>query len=69
MDSSLTPKETIDLVDGTVETARQSMQQSLSGSERVSDAVQLKLTIDLGHKRIGDLPDEVIDIFRRDIER
>ena len=69
MESSISSRETIDLVLSTVETARQSIQQSLSGSERVGETVQLKLTIDLGHNRIGDLPDEVIDVFRRDVER
>ena len=69
MELPISYRETVDTVLSTVETARQSIQQSLSGSERVGDTVQLKLTIDLGHKRIGDLPDEVIDIFRRDVER
>ena len=45
------------------------MQQSLAGSERVGEAVKLKLTIDLGRQHIENLPDDVVPIFKRDVER
>ena len=61
--------ETVNLVRSAVDNARQGMQQSLEGSERVGEAVKLKLTVDLGHKGIEMLPEEVVQILKRDVER
>ena len=69
MESTLDRSETLGLIQDAVDTARQGMEQSLAGSERVGDAVNLKLTLDLGHKRIEMLPDEVVQILKRDVER
>lgn len=45
------------------------MEQSLAGSERIGDAVNLKLTIDLSNQSLRNVPDEVVEIIRRDVER
>lgn len=60
---------TTDLFRDAVETARLGIQQSLAGSERVGEAVKPKLTIDLSHKSIEGIRDEVVDILKRDVER
>lgn len=65
----LTGTETLVLFHNAVEVARQAMQQSLEGSESVGEALKLKLGIDLVRKRIGSIPDEVIQILKRDVER
>lgn len=52
-----------------VEKARQGIKQNLAGSGEVSEAVNLKLSIDLKSKGLEDLPDEVVDIVKRDVER
>jgi hypothetical protein len=52
-----------------VEKARQGIKQNLVGSGEVSETVNLKLSIDLKSKRLEDLPDEVVDIVKRDVER
>lgn len=58
-----------DLFREAVETARHGIQQSFAGSEKVGEAVKPKLTIDLSHKSIEELPDEIADILKRDVER
>lgn len=52
-----------------VEKARQGIKQNLVGSGEVSETVNLKLSIDLKSKGLEDLPDEVVDIVKRDVER
>ena len=52
-----------------VETARLGIQQSLAGSEKVGEAVRPKLTIDLSHKDIESIPDEIVDLMKKDVER
>ena len=69
MEPTLARSETLSLIQKAVDTARAGMQQSLAGSERVGEAVKLKLTIDLGHQGIEMLPDEVVHILKRDVER
>ncbi|MCJ1399048.1 RAM signaling network component [Xylographa trunciseda] len=68
-ETALTSSETITLVRNVVEIERQAVRQSLESSEGVGDAVKLKLTIDLSRQRIGSIPDEVVQILRRDVER
>lgn len=58
-----------DLFRGAVETARLGIQQSLAGSEKVGEAVKPKLTIDLSHRFLEGIPDEVVEILKRDVER
>lgn len=69
----LSRQDAIDLFLESVETARAmarfGIQQSLAGSEKVGEAVKLKLTIDLSHKSIEIMPDEIVDILKRDVER
>ena len=52
-----------------VNMARRSMEQSLAGSERIGEAVNLRLTIDLSDRPFMKIPDEVIDIIKREVER
>ena len=52
-----------------VDLARRSMEQSLAGSERIGEAVNLRLTIDLSDRPFMKIPDEVIDIIKREVER
>ena len=52
-----------------VENARRGIAQSLAGSEKVGEAVNLKLTIDLSRRSLEGLPNEVVDIVKREVER
>lgn len=52
-----------------VETARDGMQRSLAGNEKVGDAVKPKLTIDLSHQSIERVPEEAVEILKVDVER
>ena len=54
---------------GAVELARRSMEQSLAGSEKIGEAVNLRLTIDLSDRPFVKIPEEVIDIIKREVER
>ena len=58
-----------DLFRETVEKTRQGMQQSLTGGEQVEEVVNLKLTIDLHHQDILEIPAKVTDILKHDVER
>lgn len=51
-----------------VETARKAIPQPLDTSEMV-DELKLKLTVDLSHTHLDDIPQEVADILKRDVER
>lgn len=68
MPSILSPEAALDLFRDAVEMARLG-QQSLAGSERVGEAVKLKLTIDLSHKSIEQIPSEIVELLKRDVER
>ena len=59
----------VEIFQEAVENARRGIQQSLAGSEKVGEAVNLKLTIDLSRRSLEGLPDEVVDIVKRDVER
>lgn len=65
----LSREDATDLFRDSVEKARFGIQQSLAGSERVGEAVKLKLTIDLSHKSIETMPDEIVEIVKRDVDR
>ena len=52
-----------------VDLARRSMEQSLAGSEKIGEAVNLRLTIDLSDRPFVKIPEEVIDIIKREVER
>ena len=51
-----------------METARQGIQQSLAGSERVVEAVSPKLTVDLSHQYIEKIPEAVVDILKPGVQ-
>ena len=69
MEPSLSPFEVSDLVRSAVEKGRQETQRSLAGNEDVSESVELKLTIDLGHQNIQTIPDEVVTIIKDEVAR
>lgn len=60
--------EAVGLFREAVESARLGIQQSLAGSDKVGEAIRAKLTVDLSHKSIEDMPEEIVDIVKRDIE-
>lgn len=65
----LSRQAAFELFRNSVENAQFRIQQSLAGSERVGDAVKLKLTIDLSHQSIENMSDQIVDILKRDVER
>ena len=69
MEDLLSPQETVMLFRNAVDNARQAMQQSLMGSEKIGEVIQLKLTIDLNRQRIQTVPSEVSRIMNKDVER
>lgn len=69
MEPSLSPLEVTELVRSAVENGRQETQRSLAGNESVSEAVELKLTIDLGHRNIQTIPDEVVTVIKEEVAR
>ena len=67
-EEALSGPETVELFRNAVETARQGIQQSLAGSERVVEAVDPKLTVDLSHQYIEKIPEEVVDILKPGVQ-
>ncbi|KKA23902.1 Adenylate cyclase [Rasamsonia emersonii CBS 393.64] len=65
----LSQEEIIELARRAVESGIQETKRSLAGSEAVSDVVRPKLTIDLGHSNIGQIPEAVVDIIKDEVER
>jgi hypothetical protein len=65
----LTQEETIALTRRAVEMGIQETKRSLAGNEVVSDVVRPKLTIDLGHSHIVQIPEAVVDIIKEEVER
>lgn len=59
----------IEIFQEAVENARRGIAQSLAGSEKVGEAVNLKLTVDLSRRSLEGVPNEVVDIVKRDVER
>lgn len=68
MEEGLSRQETIELFRDAVETARQGIQQSLAGSERVVEVVNPKLTVDLSHQYIERIPEAVVDILKPGVQ-
>ena len=68
MESSLSGPETVAVFRNAVETARQAIQQSLAGSEKVVEAVNPKLTVDLSHHGIERIPEAVVDILKPGVQ-
>lgn len=69
MTPSLSPGEVIELARSAVENGREETQRSLAGTEGMSEAVELKLTIDLGHQNIQEVPQEVVSIIKDEVAR
>lgn len=65
----LSQEEIIELARRAVESGIQETKRSLAGNEAVSDVVRPKLTIDLGHSKIGQIPEAVVDIIKDEVER
>jgi hypothetical protein len=67
---ALTDKDVVALARDAIENSRE---ENLRRSETPGTAKDLQhqpgITIDLGHKNIVNLPDEVIDVIRAEIER
>lgn len=62
--------EAVGLFHEAVESARLGIQQSLAGSDKdkVGEAIRAKLTVDLSHRSIEYMPEEIVDIVKRDVE-
>lgn len=66
---TLTPEEAIQLTRNVVEATRQEMRQTLRGTEDAGGALKLSLTIDLSRRGIEEMPDEMVQILKQDVER
>lgn len=51
-----------------VETARKAIPQPTDTGE-IIDELKLKLTVDLSHTHLEDIPPEVVDILKRDVDK
>lgn len=62
--------EAVALFREAVESAHLGIQQSLAGSDKdkVGEAIRAKLTVDLSHRSIEGMPEEIVDIVKRDVE-
>lgn len=69
MNEGLGAQEVLDLFQSAVDNGRRETQQSLAGTGDVSQAVDLKLTIDLGEKHIEKMPNEVVNIIKDEVSR
>lgn len=67
MSDTLPANDIIGLVRNAVETARK--EQCLVGSENIGEVIDLKLTVDLNSQGIERLPDEAVNILKREVER
>lgn len=66
---TLTPEEAIQLTRNVVEATRQEMRQTLRGTEDAGGALKLSLTIDLSRRGIEEMPHEMVQILKQDVER
>jgi len=66
---TLTPEEAIQLTRNVVDATRQEMRQTLRGTEDAGEALKLSLTIDLSRRGIAEMPDEMVQILKHDVER
>jgi len=64
-------EDVVALVSEAIDTARHELRRSGAGSDDTTADVQQQpgITIDLGHRNIQHLPEEVIDIIKDEIER
>lgn len=66
--SQLSPEDIISLAREAIETSRDEVRRSGEGTAS-TELQQPGVTVDLGHKNITRLPEEVIDIIKDEIER
>ena len=66
--SGLSTRETIELFENEVDTARQEYEQTIGG-KKAGDAPRPKLTVDLRSRSINVVPKEVVPIIISDVER
>ena len=64
----LTDEDVIALARAAIEASRDEIRRGRDGVDAV-DLQQPGVTVDLGHKNIIRLPDEVVDIIKDEIER
>lgn len=68
--TTLLPQEdVIKLVRESVNSGILETKRSMAGNEVVSDVVKPKLTINLGHRNIGRIPEAVVDIIKDEVAR
>lgn len=65
----LTAEETLEKAQEEVDKAKQKIREALSGSEGLSDVAKSTLTLDLGHKSIARIPEDMVDLIKDDVER
>lgn len=61
--------DSIELVQTTVDTARESIQQIAGGTGDIAESLKPKLTADLAGKHLDKFPLELIEIIQIDVER
>lgn len=66
---TLTSEEAIQLALNVVDATRQEMRQTLRGTEDAGEALKLSLTIDLSRRGIEEMPVEMVQILKHDVER
>lgn len=64
----LTTRECIELFHETVESSRQAINRPMS-HEQTPEQLRPTLTLEMSRKRIQQIPSEVVQIIRRDVER
>lgn len=63
-------EDVVALVSEAIDAARDELRRSVAGGDDAAvDVQQPGITIDLGHRSIQHLPEEVIDIIKDEIER
>lgn len=58
----------VSIFEDAVKSARRAIPQSTDTGEMV-DELKLKLTVDLSHTHLEDIPPEVVDILKRDVDK
>ncbi|KAI9815022.1 MAG: RAM signaling network component [Pycnora praestabilis] len=66
---SISPAHVLTLVQEAIEAAREETQHSAPGTNDLNGDLKPGLTIDLGHRNIQRIPEEVVNIIKDDIER
>jgi len=67
--AGLTTRESVELFQEAVDTAHDEYQRTLFGSDTTGEALKPKLTVDLRHRGLSQLPREIIAIIKQNVER